>query len=257
MTVSSIAIGAVQFYRAKGISKDAAVAIVSVLWYESKLKPGGQGSQSTETPGALNAAGAYGIASWNGPRQQALSSFAIKHGLIVGELDTQLAFVLTEMANSYYKSWTAINSADNYAQIIPIIVAEYENPKDHQAEINGAMTFASELYPAIPEAIPAIPKAAPATAPKPSAQPSAETGAQTMPPIDPALIATLVQLFAPIAESLLAGLVKGIIQQLATMQEKQAPIKLPIPLGQLPGFDPGQLAKLIAAEMAALQGGPK
>lgn len=236
--VSQVAVDAVQFYRSKGISKDAAVAIVSVLWYESKLRPGSQGSQSTETPGTLNPGGAYGIASWNGPRQAALASYASKRGLNVGDLNTQLAFVLTEMANSYPKSWAAVTSAQAFAQIIPVIVAEYENPKDHQAEINGAMTLAPQLYGVIP---PAAPKPAWPTT-------STTVGVLPMPPIDPAFIAALAQLLAPIAESIFAGVVKGISQHVTTAQTSAAPA---------PAFDPAALAKLIVAEMAALQGGTK
>ena len=92
----------------KGIPLGAAVALVSVLYYESKLNPGSQGYQTTETPGALNSYGAYGIASWNRPRQQDLLNFATQHNLAVNALDTQLAFVLTEIANSYPNCWAAI-----------------------------------------------------------------------------------------------------------------------------------------------------
>ncbi len=240
--IPQVAVGAVQFYRSRGISKDSAVAIVAVLWYESKLRPGSQGSQSTEVPGTLNPGGAYGIASWNGPRQAVLASFAQKKGLNVGDLDTQLAFVLTEMANSYPKSWAAIMSpALGYAEIIPVIVAEYENPKDHQAEINGAMVFAPQLYGVIPQVAPVV---------QPIPQPL--TGVTTLPPIDPAILAALVQVLAPIVESALAGLVKAIVQQIGGA--KAGAGQLPLPL---PGFDPTTLASLIAKELATLQGAQK
>lgn len=239
--VSQVAIDAVQFYRSKGISKDAAVAIVSVLWYESKLRPGSQGSQSTETPGTLNPGGAYGIASWNGPRQAVLAAFAQKKGLNVGDLNTQLAFVLTEMANSYHASWAAITSTQTYTQIIPIIVAEYENPKDHQAEINGAMAFAGPLYVVVSTLSQPIPPIS-----QPIPQPT--TGVITMPPLDPML--------ASIIESLLSGLVKAIIQHMtgivpATTTTSATHITVP------PAFDPAALAKTIATELSTLIPGVK
>jgi hypothetical protein len=231
--VSQIAISAVQFYQSRGISKDAAVAIVSVLWYESKLKPGSQGSQSTETPGTLNPGGAYGIASWNGPRQMALSAFAQRKGLSVGELNTQLAFVLTESANAYHNVWAAITSTQNYSQIIPIFVAEYENPKDHQAEINAAMAFAGPLYAAIPAGIPQ--PAIPQLTPLPT------IGAKTMPTIDPILIEILSQVFA------------GIIKHLSTT----AGTTTAVAPTALPTFDPSTIAKDIAAELAKFIPGVK
>ncbi|MGH7239326.1 MAG: phage tail tip lysozyme [Candidatus Saccharimonadales bacterium] len=143
--MNTTTISAVNFLLRHGPSLDASVSVVSVLYYESKLNPGSQGSQSTETPGALNAGGAYGIASWNGARQQYLKDFAAKKNLPVDALNTQLLFVLTEAANSYPKTWAAINGSGTYAEIIPVIVAEYENPKDHAKEIAGAMSFAEEL----------------------------------------------------------------------------------------------------------------
>lgn len=240
--VPQVALDAVQFYRGRSLTKDAAVAIVSVLWYESKLNPGSQGTQSSETPGTLNPGGAYGVASWNGPRQAKLAEFASKKGLNVGERNTQLAFVLTESANSYPKTWAAIKGVGlSYSQIIPTIVTEYENPKDSAAEISGAMEFASKLYAAVPAWEPIQP----------------QIGVPTLPPIDPILIATLVQLFAPIAESLISGLVKGITQHIAAQSGHQVPGQLPLPLPQLPGFDSAALAKLIAKELASLQAGVK
>jgi hypothetical protein len=137
----------------KGLSRDAAIAICAVLWFESKLNPGPQGVQPTETPGALNPNGAYGIASWNGPRQQKLSDFAKAKILPTDELDTQLWFVLNEAANSYPKTWAAITGGGTYEQIIPVFVADYENPKDHAREIEGSFVIAHELASMVPSSV--------------------------------------------------------------------------------------------------------
>jgi hypothetical protein len=252
MPVPSVQLTATNYLQSRGISKEAAVALVSVLYAESGLNPGSQGTQSTETPGVLNPSGAYGIASWNGPRQEDLAKHAKMWNVPVDSLETQLHFVLTEMANHYKPSWEAMNSTGTYESIIEVLVPNYESPKDVPAEVARAKQIAAPLHIVVPETVPVVLKP---MAPKP-ATPTTQlpTGVETVPPIDPVLITTLVQLFAPIAESLLAGLVKGIIQQLATMQAKQAPVQLPIPLASLPGFDPAALAKLIAAELSAIQG---
>lgn len=191
--VPSAATSAVSYLRGRGVSKEAAVAIVSVLYYESKLNPGTQGHQSTETPGVLNPFGAYGIASWNGPRQNHLQAFAAKHNLPVGDINTQLYFVLNEMANSYPQSWGLINSNKGYVDIIPTIVAEYENPADHQKEINGALTFAASLYDAVPEIAPPIAEHPPNPI---------QTGVTAVPPIPPEIISLLVQILVPVADQL-------------------------------------------------------
>jgi len=156
MTVHQPAIDACKFYLSQPdpISRQAAVAIVSCLYYESALKPGSQGIQSTETPGVLNPSGAYGIASWNGPRQAALAAFASAKGLDVAAVNTQLLFVLTEMANNYHKVWAAITNPNlTYEQIIPIFVADYENPADHAKEIAAALAIAVELIQVVPEVV--------------------------------------------------------------------------------------------------------
>ena len=160
----------------KGIPLGAAIALVSVLYYESNLNPGSQGYQSTETPGVLNPHGAYGIASWNGPRQNTLLQFAATHNLTVSSLDTQLAFVLTEIANGYPNCWAAIRSTASYQAIISILVDEYEDPKNKPAEINGALAIAGPLA-ALPPPQPAPPSAVPQApspqVPVPTTPPSA------------------------------------------------------------------------------------
>lgn len=160
-------------YLAKSIPLGGAIALPSVLYYESKLNPGSQGYQSTETPGVLNPHGAYGIPSLNGPRQKDLLDYATKHNLPVDNLDTQLDFVMTEIANSYPKSWAAVRSSASYKSIIPIIVDEYENPKDKQKEINGALVIAAALaalplQQAPPAAVPQVPAPSVVTPPAPS-----------------------------------------------------------------------------------------
>lgn len=151
---------AVEHYLGKGLTKDVAVGIAAVLMAESSLNPGSQGTQSTETPGALNPSGAYGVASWNGPRQASLSSFATKKGLNPANLTTQLDFILTEAANSYPTMWAAIrNPSTTYSEMITEMVNTYEIPADKPGEIARAMTFAVDMYPNI--FTPSLPPAGP------------------------------------------------------------------------------------------------
>ena len=162
-----VAHDAIAHYLGKGLSKDVAVGIAAVLYAESLLKPGSQGAQTTETPGALNPSGAYGIASWNGPRQKALADFASHYSRDPADINTQLDFVLTEAANSYPKFWAAIISpASHYLDVIEVMVETYEIPADKPAEIARATTYAKDFigYDFAPVAAPA-----PAPAPAPIA----------------------------------------------------------------------------------------
>jgi hypothetical protein len=238
----------------KGLSRNAAIAVTCCLWYESKLNPGSQGAQATERGGALNPTGAYGIASWNGPRQAALAAFAEKKGLSPAALETQLWFVLNEAANSYPKTWAAITGTGTYQEIIPIFVADYENPADHAAEINGALGFAAQLAPFVPMSAPTVaPEPTPISAPPvllPAAPPSMQIGNIQMP------IELVMQLVGPLAESLVSGLIKGALAHISTTTI--SPIAAPAhavvaPVAPAAPMDFAQIAAQIAAELAKLQ----
>ena len=135
----------------RSLSKDVAVGIVSVLAVESGLNPTAVNNSGTDAGGVLNPAGAYGLAQWNGPRQQALANFATSMKLDPSALDTQLHFVLTEAANSYPKVWAAINQVGmTYQNFIPIFVAEYEVPANQPAEVAKALANAEAWYSEVP-----------------------------------------------------------------------------------------------------------
>lgn len=261
--VPQVAVDAVTFLMGKGVTKDVAVGIVAVLYAgESQLNPGSQGSQSTETPGTLNPSGAYGIASWNGPRQKALQTFATEKGLPVGAVNTQLAFVLTESANSYPKVWAAIQQAGmTYTNFIPIFVESYENPANPTAEISRAQAFAVTLYPAIPALAAPAPSPAPAPAPAPQPTPApvsaptsatpalAPTPSPTPPaastPMDPALAAFLTT----VVEAFLSGLLKAAVPSTTAATPVVAPVvstSLPA-TGTSPLVPVANLEQIIAA----------
>jgi hypothetical protein len=263
--VPQVAVDAVTFLMGKGITKDVAVGIVSVLYAgESALNPGSQGAQSTEMPGALNPSGAYGIASWNGPRQAALQAFATKEGLPVGAVNTQLAFVLTESANSYPTVWAAIQKAGmTYANFIPIFVESYESPANPTAEISRSLAFAATLYPAVPAvAAPApIPPTAPQPAPAPQT-PVASKPASTAPTPTPTLISqpspptastvmdpALAAFLTTVVEAFLSGLLKAAVPSAATATPAVAPVATTsvVSSGTSPLVPVANLEQIIAA----------
>lgn len=212
MTIPLVAQTSIQHYLSKGISKDVAVGIVACLYYESKLNPGSQGVQHTETPGTLNPSGAYGIASWNGPRQKALADFATAKGESPGLLTTQLDFVLTECANSYPVVWAVIqNPATTYHNMITTFVDSYEVPADKPKEIAAAFDYADAWWAdlaTIPSTRVIPPSAATPPVVVPPPAPAVITGAM---PMDAVLLAQL----APIIEALAAGLFRALITQLS------------------------------------------
>ena len=253
MSVPQVAIDAVNFYLAQPqpITKDIAVGIVSVLYAgESALNPGSQGSQASETGGVLNPSGAYGIASWNGGRQAKLQAFATSKGLPVGAVNTQLLFVLTEIADGGYpETFAAIWPTGlgnpvgtiTYQNFIPIFVQGYEKPANPSAEINRSLAFAQTLYPAITGA-PAVVTPAPVI-PTPAA-PAAPTGATVLDPAITEIIAAL----APIFESMISGLISSLLQELLTdVSTAVAKPAAPTPAAPAaPTIDLGALASGVA-----------
>lgn len=221
MGASQNQIAAINYYTsAKGIPIGGAIALISVLSYESKLNPGSQGHQPSETPGILNPHGAYGIASWNGPRQNDLLEYATKHGKSVSALDTQLDFVLTEIANKYPGSWSAIRSSASYKAIIPILVDEYENPKDKQREIDGAISIAAHLAALPPQ--PAPPAPIP-QAPAPQAPPPVLPAPRPLPGLPP-ISATEAGLDAAILDNI-AAMLDVLLAQRAAIDKRIAKLE--------------------------------
>src|SRR5271157_6234060 len=101
--IPQVALDAVAYLLAppRSVAIGPAVGMVAVAYAgESGLKPGSQGNQSSETPGALNAHGAYGIWSLNGPLQQSLATFAEKEKLPVESVNTQLYWLLNQCADN-------------------------------------------------------------------------------------------------------------------------------------------------------------
>lgn len=139
---------------------NGAIAIPSVLYRESGLRPGSQGVQSTEHGGVLNPRGAYGIASWNGPRQGDLKDFCDERGLSYDSLEAQLDFVLHEAANGYPVTWAAIRSSASLEAVVKTFVEDYERPKNPAAEIADAIRIARALA-AVPVAVQRPPAATP------------------------------------------------------------------------------------------------
>jgi len=199
---------AIAHYLSKGLSKDVATGIVAVLMVESALNPVAENNSGTEIGGAINAAGSYGLAQWNGPRQQGLLNFAKAKNEPVSAINTQLDYVLTESANSYPAVWAAMRQAGiTYANFIPIFVEKYENPANPTAEIASAMTHAAEFYAYNVVASTPAPVPTPTSTPTPTPTPT--SGGFTL---DPVILAALEPLF----DALMSSLVKAFLAQLPT-----------------------------------------
>ena len=154
MSIPAQAISAINYYLTlspgRSLTKDIAVGICAVLYVESQLNPLAENNSGTETGGAINPKGSYGLEQLNGPRQQGLLDFAKRLDLNFAALETQLHYVLNEAATSYPEMWAAINKPGmTYQEFIPIMVNKFEIPANKQAEIDKALAYADAWYPLI------------------------------------------------------------------------------------------------------------
>ena len=145
------AAAAANHYISKGIAKVPAVGMVAVLDAgESQLNPVSENNSGTEHGGVLNPNGSYGIAQWNGSRQQDLLNFATKKGLNPADLNTQLDFVLTESWNSYPAVKDAIlQPGIDLSDFITVFVEKYEVPANPSPEIARSLAEAQALLPLV------------------------------------------------------------------------------------------------------------
>ena len=118
-------------YLSLGVPPKGAAALVGVFSTESgtKLATGSQGNAGTDLSGILSGTGgAYGIASWNGPRQTDLANYAAARGKDPSDLITQGEFALWEMKNKYPSSYDAVMGGGDIGTIARVLVTDYERP---------------------------------------------------------------------------------------------------------------------------------
>lgn len=78
----------------------------------------------------------YGIAQWTyRGRKKNLLDFAKSRGASVGDLDTQIAFMLKEMQTRYTWTWKILTTTDSIAAAVKICVTEYERPTNQSSAI--------------------------------------------------------------------------------------------------------------------------
>lgn len=137
---------AMNYFIGQGYTPAQAAGIVAGLSGEStpNLNTGAQGSTSTENGGVLSNA-AFGIANWNGSRQQDLLDYANSTGQDVNALSTQLGFVNSELNGKYTTALSGITSAGSSQDALSSFVVSYEISADQQGDIVKRSKFLSAL----------------------------------------------------------------------------------------------------------------
>lgn len=87
----------------------------------------------------------YGLAQWTWwARKKNLLDFAKSRGVSVGDLDTQVAFMLKEMQVDYTKTWSVLKNTDSILAAVQICVTDYEKPAEQQSAITRRCNYALE-----------------------------------------------------------------------------------------------------------------
>lgn len=93
--------------------------------------------------------GGYGLAQWTDPsRKQKLYTYAKSHDRSIGDLQTQLEYLISELStNSYYAQiWQLMQSSTDINQICDLILVRFENPADIEGNRPKRRNNASEIY---------------------------------------------------------------------------------------------------------------
>lgn len=86
----------------------------------------------------------YGIAQWTyWGRKKNLLDFAQIRGTSVGDLDTQIAFMLKEMQTHYTRTWKTLTTTGSIADAVKICVTEYEKPANQSSAIEKRTWYAN------------------------------------------------------------------------------------------------------------------
>lgn len=93
--------------------------------------------------------GGYGLAQWTDPsRKEKLYDYAKSKGASIGDLKTQLEYLVQELStNSYYSSiWTMVTTSNDMNGICDLILKRFENPADIEGNIPIRRNNAASIY---------------------------------------------------------------------------------------------------------------
>ncbi len=109
----------------------------------------------------------YGIVQWTWwARKKNLLDFAKSRGTSVGDLDTQIAFMLKEMQTQYTPTWKVVCTTNSIAKAVEICVTNYEKPDKQGEAIEKRTGYANTWAKLIPAGGMAEPEKPDTTAPE-------------------------------------------------------------------------------------------
>lgn len=97
--------------------------------------------------GFVNDAAGYGLAQWTyWSRKEALLDYAKSHGKSVGDLETQLGYLMQELEHDYKAVLSTLKSTGSVKAASNVVLLKFERPADQSVAVQNARTKIGQAY---------------------------------------------------------------------------------------------------------------
>lgn len=97
--------------------------------------------------GFVNDAAGYGLAQWTyWSRKEALLNYAKARGKSVGDLETQLGFLMQELSSDYKAVLSTLQSTGSVKAASNVVLLKFERPADQSVAVQNARTKIGQAY---------------------------------------------------------------------------------------------------------------
>lgn len=152
------------YLTAQGLTEAGTAGLMGNLYAESALEPKNlQNSYEsklgyTDTTytaavdngtytGFVNDAAGYGLAQWTyWSRKEALLDYAKSHGKSVGDLETQLGYLMQELEHDYKAVLSTLKSTGSVKAASNVVLLKFERPADQGVAVQNARAKIGQAY---------------------------------------------------------------------------------------------------------------
>ena len=97
--------------------------------------------------GFVNDAAGYGLAQWTyWSRKEALLDYAKSHGKSVGDLETQLGYLMQELEHDYKAVLSTLKSTGSVKAASNVVLLKFERPTDQSVAVQNARAKIGQAY---------------------------------------------------------------------------------------------------------------
>ena len=152
------------YLTAQGLTEAGAAGLMGNLYAESALEPKNLQNSYEKSLGYTDAAytaavdsgtytnfvrdaAGYGLAQWTyWSRKEALLNYAKARGKSVGDLETQLGFLMQELSSDYKAVLSTLQSTGSVKAASNVVLLKFERPADQSVAVQNARTKIGQAY---------------------------------------------------------------------------------------------------------------